>query len=144
MAGVGEAVLAGHLGGPRLNVTALDLDSRAAGTADQMVMVVFGATPVHRLAGVGAQCVDEPVGGHRLQCAIHRGQTDALATAAQFVVQLLGGPELVEVLQQRRDRCALPGGAHPGAARPATFHPGSAHSPPSPAWGIPPTTMSPT
>ena len=110
-------MLAGHLGGPRLDVTALDLDRRAARAADQVVMVVLRAAPVHRLAGVGAQRVDEPVGGHRLQRAVHGRQPDALAAAAQFVVQFLGGPEVVEVLQQRGDRGALPGGAHPGAAR---------------------------
>ncbi len=82
-----------------LDVTALNLHRRAAGPADQVVMVVFRAAPVHRLAGVGAQRVDEPVGGHLLQCAVHRRQADALAAAAQFVVQLLRGPELVEVLQ---------------------------------------------
>jgi len=64
VADFGEAVFAGHSGGPRLDIAAMDLDGRAARSADQVVMVVFGAAPVHRLAGVGAQRVDEPVGSH--------------------------------------------------------------------------------
>ena len=53
-------MFARDFGGPRLDVTALHLDGGAAGPAHQMVMVVLGAAPVHRLAGVGAQRVDEP------------------------------------------------------------------------------------
>ena len=45
-------------------------------------MVVLGAAPVHRLAGVGAQRVDEAGGRHRLQGAVHGGQADALAAPA--------------------------------------------------------------
>src|SRR6185436_4183348 len=132
VADFGEAVFAGHSGGPCLDIAALDLDGRAARSADQVVMVVFGAAPVHRLAGVGAQRVDEPVGGHRLQRAVHGREADALATAAQFVVQFLCGPEVVEVFQQRRDRGAL-------AGRP---HAGGGHSLPSAACVTAATTMS--
>ena len=79
--------------------------------------MVLGAAPVHRFAGVGAQGVDQSGGGHRLQRAVDGGQADALAAAAQFVVQFLGGPEFVDVLEQRRDGGALPGGADGGACR---------------------------
>ena len=112
VADVGEAVLACDFGRPRLDLAALHLDRAAAHPAHQVVMVMLGAAPVHRLAGVGAQGVDQPGGRHRLQGAVHGGQADALAAAAQFVVQFLGRAEVVEVLQQRRDRRALPGGAH--------------------------------
>ena len=95
---------------------ALHLDGAAADPAHQVMVMVFGAAPVDGFAGVGAQGVDEPGGRHRLQCAVDGGQADALAAAAQFVVQFLGGPEFVEVVQQRRDRRALPGGAHSGRA----------------------------
>src|SRR5262245_54296308 len=116
VADIGEAVLAGHLCGPRLDVTTLDFDRRATRAADQVVMVIVRAAAVHRLAGVGAQRVDQPVGGHRLQRAVHGRQTDALAAAPQFVVEFLRGSEVVEVFQQRRDRGALAGGPHSGGA----------------------------
>ena len=101
MADIGEAVFAGHFGGPGLDLTALHLDGAAAGAAHQVVVMVLRAAPVDRLAGVGAQRVDQPGRRHRLQRAVHGGQADALAAAAQFVVQFLGGAEVVEVLQQR-------------------------------------------
>ena len=72
---------ASDLGGPRLDLAALDLDGRAARPAHQVVMVVVGAAPVQRFAGVGAQRVDQSGGGHRLQRAVDGGQPDALAAA---------------------------------------------------------------
>ena len=59
VADVGEAVLACDVGRPRLHVAALHLDRAAAHPAHQVVMVMLGAAPVHRLAGVGAQGVDQ-------------------------------------------------------------------------------------
>ena len=67
-------MLRGDFGGPRLHLAALHLDGGAARPAHQMVMVVRRAAPVHRLAGVGAQRVDEAGGGHRLQRAVDGGQ----------------------------------------------------------------------
>ena len=99
-------------GGPGLDLAALHLDGRAARAAHQVVMVVFRAAPVHRFAGVGAQRVDDAGRRHLLQGAVHRGQPDTLTAPAQLVVQLLGRPKLVELVQQRRDRGALTGGAH--------------------------------
>ena len=72
--------------GSGLDLFARNVDDRAATAAYQMVMVVLRAAPVHRLACVGAQRVDEPIGGHLLQRAVHGRQSDALAAAAQFVV----------------------------------------------------------
>ena len=99
VADIGEAVLARDVGRPRLDLTALHLDRAAAHPAHQVVVMVFRAAPVHRLAGIGAQGVDQAGGRHRLQSAVHGGQADALAAAAQFVMEILGGPEIVEVLQ---------------------------------------------
>ena len=82
-------MFAGDLGGPRLDVTALDLDGRPACPAHQMVVMVIRAAPVHRFTGIGAQGVDRAGRGHLLQRAVHGGQADALTAPAQFVVQFL-------------------------------------------------------
>src|SRR3954451_12731875 len=80
-------------------------------------MVVMLRTPsVHRLTAVGAQRIEQPCRGHRLQSAVDRGEPDALAASTQLVVELLRRPELLDVLQQRRDRGALPGGTDGRAA----------------------------
>ena len=91
---------------------------RPAAAAHQMVVMVLGAPAIDRFPGVGAQRVEHSRRRHRLQCPVDGGQADVLAAPAQFVVQLLGGAELVEGLQKRRNRGSLAGGAeHPGARR---------------------------
>ena len=59
VADVGEPVFARDFAAHASTCTALHLDGRAACPAHQMVMVVVGAAPVDRLAGVGAQRVDD-------------------------------------------------------------------------------------
>ena len=114
---VDESVGGGDLCGPRLHLPAADLDRRSALAADKMVVMVRGRTPpIHRLPGVGAHHVDQVGGRQCLQGAIHGGQADVLATAAQFVVQVLGGTELLDGVEQRHDRTTLPGGADAGAS----------------------------
>ena len=109
MGDLGEAVLAGDLGRPLLDLTALDLDRAAAGPADQVVVMMIRAEPVDRFAGVGAQRVDRAGGCHLLQRPIDGGQADAFAALAEFVVQFLRRAEIVQILQQRRDGGTLAG-----------------------------------
>ena len=57
---IGEAVVRGHLCGPRLDLAAADLHRRPAGAAHQvMVMMRCRAAPVHRFPGIGAHHIDE-------------------------------------------------------------------------------------
>src|SRR5262249_50413921 len=104
-----EAVLACDAVGPRLHGRSGDLDGPAAGATHQMMVVVAAALPEQLLAAGQPHDVDLAGVGHRLQSAIDRGQTDALATPAQQPMQLLGAAEVVDVCQQRGDRIALPG-----------------------------------
>ena len=85
--------------------------------ADQMVVMVrAGAAPVDRLAGVGPDHVDQVRRGQRLQGAIHRRQADVLAAPAEFVMQFLSRPELIDGIQKCDDRAALPRRAHAGTS----------------------------
>ena len=68
------------------------------------MVVVRGAPPVHGLAAAGAQDVDLAGVGQRLQRAVDGGQADALADAAQLLVDLLRGAEVGEPVQQARHR----------------------------------------
>ena len=98
---------------PRLDGGPLDLDGRPAPPAHQVVVVVGARAPaVDGLARVGAQHVDLAAVGQRLQRAVHGGEADAVACAAQLLVDLLGGAEVVEAVQQCGDGGALAGGAH--------------------------------
>ena len=81
---------------PEDDLVIAHLDGGAAAAADQVVVMVLGTPAVDRLTGVGAQRVDHPGRGHRLQSPVNGRQADVLAAAAQFVMQLLGRAELVE------------------------------------------------
>ena len=83
-----------------------------------VVMVRCGAAAVDRFAGVGAHDVHQIGRGQRLQGAIHRGQPHVLTAPAQFVVQVLSGPELLDGVEQSDDGSPLPRCAHPGAYGP--------------------------
>jgi len=61
------------------------------------------APPVRRLAVGRAQYVDLAGVGERLQSPVNRGQADGLARAAELLVDLLGGPEVVEIVERGRD-----------------------------------------
>ena len=89
-------MLAGDLGGPLLDLTGPGPRrwSRRHGTPGGGDGAPSSAgTPTRRCRCAGCR---RPGGGHRLQGAVDGGQADALAAAAQFVVQFLGGAELVE------------------------------------------------
>ncbi len=116
VADIGEAVSGRHFGCPRLDLVVAHLDRRPAAAAHQVVVMVFRAAPVDRFAGVGAQRVEHARGGHRLQRPVDGGQADVLAAPPQLVVQFLGRAEVVERVQQRRDRRPLPGRPHAGAS----------------------------
>src|SRR5215212_697049 len=122
---------AGDFGGPILGLVALHLHGEPASSAYQMVVVMRRAAPVDRFAGVGAQRVDRTGRRERLQRAVDRREADAFAASTQFVVELLCGAEVVDVFQQRGDRGALPGAAHPRAG----------HGVSSPAWVTASATM---
>ena len=115
VADVGETVLGGHFRRPLLDLVVAHLDGGAAAAADQMVVMVIGTPAVDRFTSIGAQRVDHPGRGHRLQSPVNGCQADVLAAAAQLIMQLLGRAELVERLQQRGDRSPLPGGADVGS-----------------------------
>jgi hypothetical protein len=55
-----------------------------------MVMVLLRAASIDRLTVLRSERVDQAGGGHGLQSAIHRGQSDTLTAASQLVVKLLG------------------------------------------------------
>ncbi len=133
VADVGEPVFGGHFSRPRLDLAIAHLDSRPAAAAHQVVVMVFRAATVDRLAGVVAQRVEQTGAGHRLQRPVDGGQTDVLAAAAQLVVQLLGRAEIVQRVEQI-PRSPLAAGWH--GRRPAVRHLSS-----SPACATASTTM---
>jgi len=92
-------VFGGDVGRPLLDLAVADLDGRPAAAADQVVVMMIGATAIHRLAGVVAQRVEQARGGHRLQRPVHGGQPDVLAALPQFVVHfsLLALPKKVRI-----------------------------------------------
>src|SRR6185312_7809952 len=122
---VGEAVPLRDGLRPRLDRGSLDLDGRAAPPAHQVVVVLGArAPPVDGLARVGAEHVDLAAVGQRLQGAVHGGEADAVAAAAQLLVDLLGGAEVVDRVdeivhalaarqQLQHDRDAHRGGERP-------------------------------
>ena len=110
---VGEAVLAPRPAGPTSPRPVRRSPRPAAPPAHQVVVVVVGrAPPVDGLAGAGAQHVDLAGVGQRLQRAVDGGQADALADAAQLLVDLLGRAEVGRAVQQAGHRGPLAGGAH--------------------------------
>jgi len=72
-------VFSRHLRRPRLDLVIAHLDGRPAAAAHQVVVMVFGAAPIDRFAGVVAQRVEHPRRCHRLQCPVDGGQADVLA-----------------------------------------------------------------
>ena len=83
------------VGGPCLGFGALDFDGRAriADTPDgddAVASTVDKPTSVLR-----SERVDQARGGHGLQPAVDRGQSDAFASTAQFVVKFLSRAELL-------------------------------------------------
>ena len=109
VADLGVAVRRGDRAGPLLHRRTLDLHGRAAGAADQVVVVGGAAPAVDALAGLGAQRVDLAGVGEGLQGPVDRRQTDLLAALAEQGVDVLGAAEVVEGLQRRGDRPPLPG-----------------------------------
>src|SRR5215471_2213476 len=88
-----EAVRTGGRLGPALDVRAGHLHRRAAGPADQVVMVLAAAAGPVDLLAVGGQHVGLGRPGHRGQRPVHRGQADPAARRAQPGVQVLGADE---------------------------------------------------
>ena len=73
---VGEAVRGGDRGGPSLHRRTLDLDRRATGAADQVMVVGVGAAAVDRLAVLVAQDVDQAVVGVQREGPVDGGEPD--------------------------------------------------------------------
>ena len=91
---------------------ARDLDRGAARPAHQVMVVVrpsSAGTPIRRCRCAACRRGRRPPW---LQGAVHGGQSDVLAAPAQFVVQFLRRAELVDVVEERGDRRALPGRAN--------------------------------
>jgi len=106
------AVLRREPVGPRLDGGPVDLDSRAAGAAHEVVVVRRdAAAPVERLAVVAQQGVDVVVGGHRGERAVDRAESDRVTAADELGVDLLRAAELLEVVEHREHRGALTRGA---------------------------------
>ena len=89
---------------------------RAAGAADQVVVVRAAAPAVEGLAVLGAQHVDLAGVGERLQRPVDRRQPDVLAARAEQVVDLLGAAEVLEGRERRGHRPPLPGRTRSAAA----------------------------
>ncbi len=68
-----------------------------------------GAGPVDRLTVVGAQHVDGPGLGHRLQGSVDRGEPHPLAGLAQPSMHRLSRGEVVTASEQLGDRNLLSG-----------------------------------
>ncbi len=97
----GEAGLGGDLLGPLLDDPALDLDAAAADAAGEVVVVRGrSALPVKGLAGRVADRVNGALLAENLQVAVDRGESDGLAPAAEFGVDLLGAAEAREARQR--------------------------------------------
>lgn len=117
MPDAGEASLRGHLVGPALHRLALNLNTASAVAARQVMVVgVSAAAPVEGLAARVPDRVDPPVGAEHLEVPVHGGQSDVLALAAQFRVDLLRAAEPGQLIQRGGQRFSLPGAADPGAA----------------------------
>src|SRR4051812_14473815 len=104
-------MLGRDLVGPALDRRTLDLDGAAAVAADQVVVMALGAAPVRRFAVSGPEYVDLPRVGQRLEGPVDSGQADGLTGGPELLVDLLGGPEVVEILERRRYRRTLTGRA---------------------------------
>ena len=100
----GEAGLGGDLFRPLFDGSALDLDAPAADPAGEVVVVHGGvALPVEDLTGRVADGVDGPLLAEYLQMAVDRGESDGLAAAAEFGVDLLGAAEARKTGQRGGD-----------------------------------------
>ena len=73
------------------------------------MVVRWTALAVDRFTIVSHDDVDLSVLGHGLQCAVHRGETDAVATVSDDIVNLLSRAELLLRIEGLGDRCSLPG-----------------------------------
>src|SRR5215510_4591480 len=110
-----EAVFGADLFGPSLYRRALNLDRAPAIAAHEVVVMAVGAAPVDRLTVPSAQNVHFPGVGQRLQCPVDRGQADGVTARTQDRVNVLCAAKVVDFVEDRRDRCALPG--RPGPRR---------------------------
>jgi 1-acyl-sn-glycerol-3-phosphate acyltransferase len=98
----GEAGLRGDPFRPLLHRPPLDLHAASAVAAGQVVMVHARlALAVEDLAAVVADRVDTTLLAERLQVPVDGGESDVLAVAAQFGVDLLGAAEAGQPVQGR-------------------------------------------
>ena len=94
MADLGESGIRRNLLRPVLDSLALDLDTPAAVTAGQVMVVGITATaPVQGLAAGVPDRVDPAVLAEHLQVAVDGGEPDVLTQPAQLGVDLLGTAE---------------------------------------------------
>jgi len=83
-----------HPSGPRLDLVARNLDGIAAPSADQMMMVLAGATlPVDCFAFGRSKNVDLAGGREGLKVPVYGCKADTLPLGLKLVMKLLGGPE---------------------------------------------------
>jgi hypothetical protein len=81
-----------------------------------MVVVPAGAAPVGGFTLPRPERIQLPGVRHGLQGAIDGGETDPVALVPKLVVDLLGGPELGQVVQDLVDGGPLSGSALRGWA----------------------------
>ena len=79
VAGLGEAVLFGHLVSPFFDSFGLDLDGLTAGPADQVMVVVGRARAVEQFAILGLKGIGITAGRKVGQSPVNRGQADCAA-----------------------------------------------------------------
>ena len=96
--------------GPRLDLVARNLDGIAAPSADQMMMVLAGATlPVDCFAFGRAENVDLAGGRESLKVPVNGCKADTLALGLELVMKLLGGPKSFGGAKCLFDGRSLPG-----------------------------------
>src|SRR5690348_12576085 len=117
---VREAGVCGDSMRPRFHFRTFDLHREAAGTANEVVMVLLelprcGRTTatVSRLTVGPYDDVDRAVLCEPAEVPVDGGESDRLAAAAQFVVQRLRGQKAVGGGERLVDRRTLSGGAPP-------------------------------
>jgi hypothetical protein len=109
VADVGEAVFLGQLFRPSLDRRTIHLDGRAAVSADQ-VMVVAAPTPTEQLLAAGqAHGVNLARLCEYLQRSVHGRQPDLRVAVQEGEVQLLGGAEVADLIEQGENFAPLAG-----------------------------------
>lgn len=98
-----EVMVLGDLRFDRREIASRELDHGAAGTADEVVVMVATAQAIGGLPFVLADHVDQPGVGERDQCAVHRGESELCALPTCTLVHLVCGerPSTLQCVHHR-------------------------------------------